>query len=403
MIEIKNLSKQIINGNYRISADINFGDLNVSFTEHKIWFESPMESGDILSDKNYNAFFLVPLYLSMYYKTDLYIRGSLSERLYKNMMDYGQQIFCNFSKDLSKIHVYVDELISDSQFSGKLIGTGLSCGVDSLYTIYKRYVLEKSPDYKVNSLFIFNCGTHGDFENETTYKTFMNRYKMNKKAADELGLPLFRINSNLHAFTHMIGEQKMGYIALHSCILSLQKVLSKYYMANGTNYDEMLKTWEHHYDFDFGGFCDPYFIPLVKTEAVELILEGAQFYRSEKIKIISKWNISKKYLNVCTAPLPDGRNCCSCPKCIRTLIPLNALGELGNYSESFDIEKYKKHEKDALYNMMIEVKKGDRLFAFDNMKFCIEHNVWLPNSTEVFFYRVIKKIDRIYKRIKDMR
>lgn len=398
MIEIKNIKKTILNGNYRLSASILIKDVDAIFEENQIWFENPIDMGDILTDENYNAFFLVPLYMAMYYKTDLYIRGALSETLYRNMMDYGQQIFCNFSSDLRKINVIVDNLISDRQFDGGYIGTGLSCGVDSLYTIYKRYILEESPRFKINSLFMFNCGTHGDYENPNTIQIFKNRYNMNKKAADEMGLPLYSINSNLHAFTHKIGEQKMGYIALHSCIFALQKIISRYYMSNGTNYDEMLKTWEHHYNFDFGGFCDSYFIPLLKTESLEIVLEGAQYYRSEKTEIISDWNISQKYLNVCVSPETDGKNCCECPKCKRTLIPLEALGKLDDYKECFNIDKYRKKSKDALIEMMIDVKKGDKLFSYDNMLFCKRHGVKLPSNKEIFIYRVRRKLRNLLKR-----
>lgn len=69
----------------------------------------------------------------------------------------------------------------------------------------------KDADYKLNSLFIFNCGTHGDYENSKTQQRFIGSLELNKTAAEDMNLPIYQVNSNLHAFTHKIAEQKLGY------------------------------------------------------------------------------------------------------------------------------------------------------------------------------------------------
>ena len=133
-----------------------------------MWFAVKNENGEMLSENSYDAFFLVPLYLGMFYQAKVKICGKVSRKLYRNMMDYGQQILKNFSPDLDFTEVIVDELTGKVNEERCVIGTGISCGVDSLSTIYDRYVKEKDPDYKLNGLFIFNCGTHGDYDNPGT-------------------------------------------------------------------------------------------------------------------------------------------------------------------------------------------------------------------------------------------
>lgn len=396
MIEIRNIRKEIGTDWTRIIADVLVTEIDNPFEERTMWFAVKNENADMLSDENYNAFFLVPLYLAMYYKTDLKISGMLSERLYRNMKEYGQRIFCDFSDELEKINISINGTTTKISNSRNLVGTGLSCGIDSLFTVYRHFQMEESDDYKINSLFIFNCGTHGHYENNKTYETFIKRYEMNKLAADELGIPLYQVNSNLHAFTHKIGEQKMGYIAIHSCILALQKVLRLYYVANSCTYKDTLEGTTHYHNFDFGEFSDPFFIPLVRTEGLELMLEGAQYSRSKKTEIISDWPIAQSYLNVCVSPEEDGRNCCRCSKCVRTLIPLEAMGKLNSFSKVFDLNVYRKNSMAGKVELMLTY--GKEPFSADNVDYARKKGLKMPTKSEVFIFRVKRKIRAIFNR-----
>lgn len=48
---------------------------------------------------------------------------------------------------------------------GGIVGTRNSCDVDPLSTIYDHFVKEEDEDYRITELFLYNCGTHGNFEN----------------------------------------------------------------------------------------------------------------------------------------------------------------------------------------------------------------------------------------------
>ena len=109
MIEIKNLRiEDMEDGWSRAVADISFSDMKSPYSEKSMWFATRSENKNMLTDESYDAFLLVPLYLAMYHKQDLYIRGNVSKRLYKNIMTYIQTILCEFSDKLSKINVFVN-------------------------------------------------------------------------------------------------------------------------------------------------------------------------------------------------------------------------------------------------------------------------------------------------------
>lgn len=162
-------------------------------------------------------------------------------------------------------------------------------------------------------------------------------------AANALGLPLYQVESNAHAFTHKIGEQKLGYCAIYSCILSLQKYISKYYTSSTYSYGEIKHYEKHSHNFDMAEFAESYLVPLIQTDSLELIIDGCQYRRCDKLKNIVDWDIAQKYLNVCVSHMPDASNCGFCGKCLRTLLPLEILGKLDKFSRVFDVEGYRKN------------------------------------------------------------
>lgn len=375
MIQIKNLRLEDINDSWtRAIVDIRFEGMKSTYEDKNIWFATRFANKEMLSDDNYDAFFLVPLYLAMYHKQDLHICGKVSKRLYKNIMSYVQTILCEFSDDLSKVDVIVDGF-TDKNPAGDIIGTGISCGVDSLSTIYDHFVKEDDEDYKINALFLFNCGTHGDYENPKTSELYENRYKLNKRAADEIGLPVYQIDSNLHAFTHRIGEQKVGYFAIWSCVLALEKAIKKYYISSTYEYEEIKIFSKYAKDFDMAEFCESYLVPLIRTECLEMIVDGCQYRRTSKTENISGWEIANKYLNVCVNTR-DGSNCSKCSKCMRTMIPLDAMGKLDRFSDAFDLSVYRKNAyKNKVYFKATKTKMG---FAKDIVDYCKSKDYIMP-------------------------
>ncbi len=395
MITISNIRKEPYGEWVKLVCDIKVTEIENPFKEDTMWFAVKKENEEMFGLDTYDAFFLVPLYLAMFYKTDLKIEGKVSKTLYRNMMEYGQTIMKNFSPDLEKVNVIVDGF-GESKGEHNLIGTGISCGIDSLSVIYDKFEIEKDPEYKINSLFLFNCGTHGHYEVESTYKKFLSRSASNKIAADDMGLPTYLIDSNLHSFTHTIAEQKLGYLAIYSCVLSVQKSIKKYYMASSYSYDDILEFHNQSHDFDFAEYTESYFVPLVKTEKMKFVLHGCQWKRSEKTELIADWDIAKKYLNVCITPVDSFKNCSKCSKCMRTLIALETMGKLDEFSDVFNLEVYKKYSRKSKIEMLADYKKEG--FATDNVDFAREHGLKLPCKASVGWFKLKRSVKRMVKK-----
>lgn len=110
---------------------------------------------------------------------------------------------------------------------------------------------------------------------------------------------------------------------------------------------------------------------------------------------IAGWDIAQKHLNVCIVPENGVHNCSCCSKCMRTLMPLEAMGKLDEFSEVFDLDVYRKNSHKNKVMIMASYKKEG--FATDNVDFLISHGVQMPGKMEVFTYKTVHTM-KIYGR-----
>ena len=393
MFKLSNLKKFTKDGWTYLSSDFDVTEIKNPFQEKTMWVAVEEKNEYMLADNVYDPFVLVPVILGMYYKQDVHIDGNISPRLYHNMQHYLMNIFDRFSDHTSPIKFTVNGFDTVEQ-TGNLIGTGISCGVDSLVTIYDNYINETDQNFRINSLFFVNCGTHGDFENEETYKRFWNRVTLNKTAAEELGLPMYLIISNYHAYTHKIGEESIGYLAIYSCVISLQKYIKRYLTSSNISYDEIAEFSRAARDLDLAEYCESFMPHLVSTECFELVIDGCQYTRAEKTEHISDWEFAQKHLNVCVTPVDGATNCCCCDKCMMTLIALEANEKLEQFKKVFDLKTYKNHSFTGKCRFLSHY--GQQPCETSVIKYAKEHGMKLPPRWFAkiywFAYRGFRKV-----------
>ena len=384
MITLSNLRKEQAGDWTRLICDFTWsGDTPNPFTEKTIWFSVKNENADFFSTKVYDPFLLVPYYAAMRYGQDLKICGKVSAKLYHNLTNYIQQIFLDFSDELHPVKLEVEGFDTVEQY-GTLVGAGFSCGVDSLSTVYDHFVKEPVPGYKINSLFLFNCGGNGYIERDSTRKLYQTRYERNKKAADELGLPLYQVESNLHAYTGVLGIYKLTYLSNWSCIISLQRKVYKYYVASSLSYEEVIRSHKIYHDKDIDDFCGIYLVPRIQTESLELIYDGAQHRRTEKVALISDWDIAQNNLYVCLTEEATDGNCSQCDKCLRTMFTIDILGKTNLFANVFNWQQYQKLRKPYILTTLYNYNKSAH--ASDNIDFAREHQIKLPPVCIAYIY-----------------
>ena len=291
MITLSNLRIESAGEWTRLVCDFAWdGDVPNPFKEKTIWFAMKNENADFFSTKVYDPFLLVPFFVAMHYGQDLKICGKVSKKLYRNLTNYGYRILLDYSDQLKPIHCTVDGFDQVEQ-NGHLIGASISCGVDSFTTLYDRFEKETDPEYRINSVFFFECGSYGSLYEKKSHDGYLTR-------------------SNIHFFQEEMGLDRIGHFAIWSCILCLQRKIRRYYYSSAHCYDEIDMAHKLYHNCFLDSYCGYYIVPLIQTENIEVIFDGAQYRRTEKIEHIADWSVAQKHLNVC---FRYANNCSYCP------------------------------------------------------------------------------------------
>lgn len=398
MFVIKNLRKEKAGKWTCLKVDLEVKGGKNPFTQDTIWFAVENKNANMLADDVYDAFVPFVLYLGMAYHQDVHVEGEMSPLLYHNLTHYVMTIFNNFSRRTQPIKLTIDGLKIAEKGKEDLIGAGFSCGVDSMNTLYSNFVMNEDERFRVNSLFFFNCGQNGEYGEEKTKKVWQSRINLHEKARKAMGLPAYYIDSNLHAFySQRLPISHIGYIGLCCCVLSVQKSVRRYYFANNLSYDEILKYGLEYRDKDIFEYSESFLVHLLSTELLEIVIDGCEFTRAEKLERIQDWDIARKNLDVCVDADVDGRNCSKCSKCMRTLLVLDAMGKLDNFKDVFDLETYRSEKLGGLLDHLF-VSNGQNDGVIKYLK---ERNFDIPPKIiarpEYFLIKVRRKIDWIRK------
>lgn len=381
-MKLFDLRTEIINKHLRVSVTIESEVLGL----REMWLSINQEYSDFVAYDRYDAFLVGILYPAMKYGENIYVDGVVSSKLLFNINNYLVHLIKSFSPSCKVIEIIANEITSIN-YGGNGVGTGFSGGVDSFFTIYNHYELEKNPEYKINNLLFLNVGSHGSYNGDKVRKKFYLRYNYLSKCTEEIGLNFIPVDSNLHLF-HPWGHQKTHTLTSVAGILLFQKLFRRYYYASsGIDYNDMLKNAHTYIDVDIGVYCDPILLPLLSTESVEIISDGIQYTLTEKLLKIMNYNQVYRYLNVCVSDEDTYKNCSICHKCCGTLMTLNLIGKLQEFEQIFDIKKYKlKAEKKYICEQVLNQNKDP--FAKYKVKLAEEYNFRLPNKILCYIVRV---------------
>lgn len=352
---------------------------------YKMWFEVEDEYIKYLCDERSDAFVIATLPYAIKHELDIEVKGKISSKLYYQLNNCLVPLLCNhFGKKFIKIEGVVDNTQLKTENG---VGTGISCGIDSFYTILKNSNL-KTSEFNVAYLTFFNAGASGKFGGEDSRKLYNKRKENSRKFAQENGFKFVCVDSNMNEFI------MMSHLATHTfrslaCVLALQKLFSKYYYASGgEDFNETKITPESTAYYDILN------VQCLSNENVQFYSDGIGISRLNKIKKIVNYPITYKWLNVC---IGEEENCGHCSKCIRTLLELESIGQLNNYCNVFDLNDFKKN-RSKFIGYMIEQKSS-------NVYFKEIYNEYKKNKIEIpiisyviaFFYKLEKLIKKYLK------
>lgn len=372
-MKISNIRIEICDDKAYLKTDFDCG-----FSEtDQLWFSVDKKYADWLCADIYDAFMVEAVYLGMYYGENVEIEGLVSKKLHHNLLRYIMPVIKTMNPDFHDIEIHCKGFGFSPKSEANIIGTGFSGGVDSFGTLTDNYFEEDDPEYKINTLFFFNVGQYKGTNQEERTSKALEHYNNSLLFSEEVGLPFIFMDSNMFDVYLPQWEYDAGPMCRISSILAFQRGLRRYYVSGSNHYLQQNSSKDKHLD----DVTDEFIYSMLSPDGLEIVLDGNQHYRSEKLIKIVDSPLAQKHLNVCVNSDIDvlkEKNCSTCHKCFRTLIVLEALGKLQQFSHVFDLQKYKKVRGYYLNRAVLDY--GKAAFATENINLLRKAGIYIPGK-----------------------
>jgi hypothetical protein len=295
------------------------------------WFEVGPEYGELLTSDRADAFLVAFFFYALTLGLDVQVNAPVSESLLyqidSTLIDFLVSIYPE--KAYRPIRISAASLAAPVASRGA-VGTGVSCGIDSLATIFRHYQ-HSCPSMRLTHLCFFNTGSHGRPGEKKMDGLLNARRKLAEGFSREIDLPLVEVRSNMSELMPLAFGLTHTYLNA-AAALALQPLFATYYYSSGATILEFLE------DPLDPCYFDTYLLPLVSTRSLRLYSVEENLGRYEKTRIVASNSLSRRFLNVCN---DQAHNCGRCNKCIRSLLALDALGVVNEFNEVFDLKKYR--------------------------------------------------------------
>ncbi len=261
----------------------------------------------------------------------LKISGPVSHRLLQTIPTI-QDIFAVWNRRLKRVPLEAEAQGDPPMPRGAGVACFFSGGVDSWYTLLKHF------DEITHLIYVHGFDVpldNGPLRARVTTAI--------RSVAAELDKPLVEVETDLRTFS----DQYVGWEFYHgpglaSVALLLAPEFRRVYIAATHAYSSLYPLGSH-----------PLLDPLWSTERTEIVHDGCEATRVDKVERIASSEIALRTLRVCWENPGGAYNCGRCWKCLRTMVALRIVGTLDRCS-SFD----RPLDLTAVSHSMIETRGG---------------------------------------------
>jgi hypothetical protein len=302
-----------------LTSKIELEHFPIAFPDF-LWFRIPDQFSPFLSLQS-DAFLIPCILAAMYLKEDIEVRGPVSPRLAYHLEEYQHLLHFGSPKEVTPINIDYLQL-KPLETDSVAVGTTFSGGVDSLFTVWKHLPQNQSDqDFQI---------THGIFlkgfdilpAEDQHYQFLLAKYRLE---AEKIGIKLIPLETNLVSIIH----QRLSLIYFYGPIIAAAGIVlaggfRKFLIPSSRDYENLRRNAHS---------SDPLLDRLLSTDTLDIIHHGSTHLRVEKVQEIADWKPAQRLLWVCETHKfdKDTWNCSRCEKCIRTMIPLYAMGKLRDF------------------------------------------------------------------------
>lgn len=295
-IAISNL-RQTDDGFATASAAIRDGELT-----HTVWYRSAYQ--DLSGGEE--AFVIASLLPAMVQGLPLKSNRPVSPRLL-GAIPAIQEIFHVWDEKFRQIELVVPARSTPPGISGDRVGAFFSGGVDSFYTLLKH-------QEEITDLILVR-GFDIRLEDQALWTDTSARMR---DVARRFGKRLIEVETNVTEFSdrYVIWDFYYG-AGLASVVALLSPRFRKVYIPSGHSYLLIIPNGSH-----------PLVDSLWSTETTEIVHDGCEATRAEKVLRIASNTVVHDHLRVCWKNAGGAYNCGKCEKCLRTMVSLRIAGVL---------------------------------------------------------------------------
>lgn len=256
------------------------------------------------------------------------VKGPVSLTLLQNLEHFMEAWSQMHPTYLSMVEIRPDRIIDDRNAAVNDTAVALfSQGLDATVALYRHTDLQQKPRYDrldVKACLLVQGGDRGLYDEQL----FQRYYEKALSTIGELGITrLLRCGSNypevfpLDTFWNNDLDRGRHWQLVHMAALT-----------------GMASFWQRDYRNVLLGSTYPYssgivdfgsnFVtdPLLSSRLFRIYEEGWGFTRSQKAKLVSRWETGLRNLRVCWDSNLDQDNCGICEKCLRTVLNFKASG-----------------------------------------------------------------------------
>lgn len=312
------------NGTVRIQSPIQTRE-----GKRVLWYELDSKYKDYLTVDRLDAFVVGLILYAMQTNEEIVVDGPISNKLARNLKYY-MHIMKMFYPEWHVVPLQTPILDPLNQCPrGQAVGSSFTTGIDSYCTLWDNFKNSESDCNRITHLFNIHTGQKG-CQNLDGRVLFRKRLQSISEAAKQMNLELVVIDSNQETFYGFDGNSETHGPRFISGALLLQKLFSIFYFPSSDQYSDFIP---------YGS--TPLADPLLSTEVLDIVHDGAQYSRIEKTKMISDWDITQSFMTVCHGNYEEGKtNCSNCEKCVRTMVILDMLGVRKQYEKVFDFTDF---------------------------------------------------------------
>lgn len=317
-----------------------------------LWFSAPAGYAEYFCTERSDAFVVAMLWYAMITGSDIRFEAPLSKKLHDGLT---QKLLPALMADRETIRL-------EGPLSGEPVRcadgvlTGMSCGVDSLYTLHCYGSCDAPEGRRLTHLAYYDCNyllpyLDPPYDVSAVYRekeqTFSHIIEHAKVIASHHDLPLIVMRSNLDEDYYRGGRIYGSMYRFLACTLALEHLYGTYISSSSGHDNSMVEVSltvpTQHYE---GLLCE-----CCQTETLRYMTSDSAS-RPEKLQALTGDDDARRYVAVCYDTGPRGENCGRCYACMKTMIPLDIMGKLDLFGESFDVEKYYR-EREAVFRDMI--------------------------------------------------